>query len=357
LTFKAAYVRHTIDHEVIASSVYGFAALSLVPFILKAERNKIAKIVGMVSVAAIMFVALPLSLPLNDVPLVVRYPMMLIQNALVIVQQTGPCLSQLGGNKVNQEGYDKRLGEIREKNQLADVNGTVDLYPCLCNVAIAHGYEYKPRPVFQSYLAYRQPLTKLNDDHLRSDKAANTLIIQEMTDLYGYYPTLYDGPSWPDILSRYEPKSCQPAGLVLSKRAQPLKWELRPLHAQRAKLGDAIEIKDAENKIVFAKINVALTPVGSVQKLFFRVFPPTLETTTSSGEKKTFKAPSEIMKSGFILSPFAKSPEQVQEMFTNKRNSATDVTTFTVAESKNDFAWNVFAPDYTIELYELVVTP
>lgn len=355
LTFKAAYVRHTIDHEVIASSVFGFAALALLPIFLHVERRKAMKWVAGVTAAVLIFLAMPLSLPL-DSPLIVRYPAMLAENILRFCFRIGPCISYLGGHSTYLSDYQKRMAEIREKNVLPQIKGSVDIYPSLSDVLIAYGFDYKPRPIFQSYLAYRQPLAEINLEHLKSGKSADTLVIQEMKDLYGYYPMLYDGPSWPEIVAKYEPQSLQPGGLLLAKRVKPLTVSMQKVDEKTASVGEDVSLHPKQGKILFANVNIKMTPLGSIQKLFFRVYPPKIEVVTGSGTKGPFIAPSEIMKSGFIVSPFAQSPEQVKRLFVAEElanNAENDVSKFKLTETKNDFPWKVFSNDYTIETYSV----
>lgn len=356
LIFKAAYVRHTVDHEPIASSVYGFAALSLIPLILKLEKNKVAKLLGIGLIAIMTLFTFPMSLPV-DFPVFVRYPALLLSNLLGVAQKTMPSIAYLSGASTLRAKFDERMRDIRDDNKLPEINGTVDFYPVMCKVPLAYNLDYKPRPVFQSYLAYRQPLTKLNEEHLKTNRAAETIVIQQMTDCYGYYPMLYDGPSWPDLISRYEPQSCQPAGLVLKKRVTPQTVNQSALEEQTAKLGDAVSLEKFKDKIVFAKIDLKLNSLGALQKLFFRIYPPTIEAELADGSKKKFIAPSEIMKSGFIISPFAKTPEEVKRLWQSGSTGANQLTSFTISEQKNDFPWTVFEPGYSIKLSELKTPP
>lgn len=357
LIFKAAYVRHTHDHEPIASSVYGFAALALIPFILKTEGDKLAKWFGIGAIFCMTIFALPMSLPV-DAPVITRYPLLLTSNILSIFQKASPCIAYLSGTSDLNKKHEQRMAEIRNDNQLPAIETSTDIYPVMCKVPIAYKQNYKPRPVFQSYLAYRQPLVELNEKHLQSSNSADTIVVQKLNDCYGYYPTLYDGPSLVALLSRYEPQSCQPAGLVLTKRKTAREFELIPLSTTRAKLGEAIPLGEAtardasNNKIVFARVNLDLTPIGKLQKLFFRIYPPTIETDLADGSKKTFIAPSEIMKSGFILSPFTETPEQFEKLYGNETSSSLALKTLKLSE-KNDFPWSTFVADYSVELFEL----
>jgi hypothetical protein len=357
LTFKAAYVRQTIDHEVIASSVFGFAALALLPIFFKYEINKVTRWAAGIAVSIMLLVALPISLPL-ELPLLTRYPALVAYNFMEVGFRTGPGIAYLGGSKAFAEKHANRMQKIVDENKLPVIAGPVDIFPVFSNVAIAHGFDYRPRPVFQSYLAYRQPLTETNEKHLLSDKAAPTIIVQDLKDYYGYYPTLYDGPSWPTLLTHYEPVSCQPAGLVLKKRTTDLKSELKVISAKKFQLGKTVTLDPSENQIIFVKIDANLTPLGSLQKLFYRIFPPSIDVVLKDGSKKHYIAPSDIMKSGFILSPFVVRTDETRQLYDVKRDGLrnNEVASVTISETKNELPWNVFSPECSIETFELSIT-
>ncbi|MDZ4833668.1 MAG: hypothetical protein SGJ27_07790 [Candidatus Melainabacteria bacterium] len=356
MTFKAAYVRQTIDHEVIASSVYGFAALALLPIFFKYETNKVFRSVAGTAVAIMLLVLLPISLPL-ELPLLARYPLLVGFNFFQVGVRTGPCLAYLGGSKTFEENFKKRMQKIKDENELPALEGAVDIYPVMSNVAIAHEFDYRPRPVFQSYLAYTQPLTKINKEHLASEKAAPTIVIQSLKDCYGYYPSLYDGPSWPSLLSQYEPVSTHPGGLVLKKRLRASNAVLNKIRTTAFKLGEPVVLEPSE-KIIFAEIETKQTALGAVQKLFYRIFPPAIDVVLSDGSKKHFIAPSQILKSGFVMSPYVVSPAEFEKLYAANpgKSSLSGVKSVTISETKNELPWNVFYPDCQISLYELSIT-
>lgn len=351
LIFKAAYVRHTVDHEPIASSVYGFAALALIPLILKLEKSEFTKYAGIGAITVTTIFAFPMSLPV-DLPVFARYPALLLSNVLGIVQKTAPCISYITGSSVLPTKYEERMQEIRKDNPLPKLTGTVDIYPVMCKVPIAYKFDYKPRPVFQSYLAYRKPLLELNNEHLKTTSAADTIIIQSLHDCYGYYPLLYDGPSWIELLSRYEPQSCQPAGLIVRKRQAPRAVNLIPVKTLSAKLEEPILLQEFKDKTIFARIDLKLGAAGALQKLFFRIYPPEIEAKLTDGTTKRFIAPSEIMKAGFIITPFAESPADVEKLF-NSVNDDRQIESIKLLEQKNDFPWTIFSRDISVELFDV----
>lgn len=350
-------MRQTIDHEVIAPSVYGFAALAMLPIILKYETNRLPRWVSGIALSIMLLVALPMSLPL-ELPLVTRYPALVFFNFVQIFVRTGPCIAHLGGSPAFHKRFEKRMQQIKNENKLPEIKGAMDIYPVMSNVAIAHNYDYRPRPVFQSYLAYQQPLTRINKDHLDSIKAAPTVVIQSLKDCYGYYPTLYDGPSWPALITHYEPVSCHPAGLVLKKRMVGLKSVLTKVSDKTFKIGETINVDQSDGKIIFAEIDSNLSIPGWLQKLFYRIRPLAIDVVLKDGSKKHFIAPSEIMKAGFILSPFVLTPEETNKLCQLNLGglNSNEVSSLTISETKNELPWNVFSSECKIRLYQLSTT-
>lgn len=351
-------MRQTIDHQVIAPSVFGFAALALAPLFM--SEKKPVKAIAMISLASMLFLAIPANMPMPGIPPLLIYPTMLFGNLYETAIRLPQCALVLTGQSKNAEDYQKRMEIIKERNQLPDLPGTVDLLPVHLNVVIANHYNYQPRPVIQSYLAYKESLIEINQDFWAKDKAADYLVLQKMEDTYGYYPALHDGPSWIELLSRYEPTWCQPSGLIVKKRSQPLNIKLKPLASIESKLGEPVKIAAADKgKIIFAKINVKITPLGSLQKLFFRIYPPAIAVHLKNGQTKSYVAPSDNLKAGFILSPFVSTPEEIKTLYSDfistsgAEHKSNDVLELTIGERKNDFPWHILSDLYTIELFSL----
>ncbi|MBX9666414.1 MAG: hypothetical protein K2X93_02300 [Candidatus Obscuribacterales bacterium] len=353
MTIKAAYARQTIDHQAIASA-FCFVALALLPIAWKLDKSRLARTICGIILAISLFVALPINLRYNSQTNYFLYPSLILYNFIQLNARVEALINCVNGSSTFKNEYAKRMSKVKNDNELPEIKGSVDIYPCLCNVVLAHGYNYKPRPIFQSYLAYRKSLADLNATHLKTGKAADYLILQELKDLYGYYPMLYDGPSWPEILSRYQPIELHKGGLLVKKRATPLSYELKSLRRVPLKLGEKIDLsKDTGKKIVFAKINLPLTPFGSLQKLFWRIYPPTLTVHLKDGSKQSFCAPSEIMKSGFIISPFVEKTEEIQSLFTKSDAlNPLEVQAFSIVEEKKDLPLPVFQ-DGTVELFQI----
>lgn len=350
-------MRQTLDHQVIAPSVFGFAALALAPFFIE-TKNKALKAMALVSVASMLFIAIPANMPMPGIPPLLIYPAMLFANVYDSAVRLPQCLLALQGKSSGPEAYQKRMEKIKNENHLPALSGSVDLLPADLNVVIANNYNYQPRPVIQSYLAYKESLLETNKNYWSRDKAADYVVLQEMKDCYGYYPTLHDGPSWPELLSRYQPDNCQSSGLVVKKRTEPRQLKLETLETIEAMLGQPIDItssRTGKDKIIFAKINLKVTALGSLQKLFFRIYPADISVQLKNGKQESYVAPSDNLRAGFILSPFVATPEEIKALYsgTDSLHQSNDVVTVKISERKNDFPWHILSDHCTIELFSL----
>jgi len=348
-----------MDHQVIAPSVFGFAALALLPFCFTSGNSKKMRSLGCSTVVVMLFFALPLNIPLAGIPPLLTYPALLLGNVADTVARLPQAFRIMAGHSSIAADYAGRMEQIKEKNKLPQLDGTVDLLPTEISVILANGYDYHPRPVIQSYLAYQQSLLRLNDDYFHSEKSPDYVILQNMTDIYDYYPALHDGPSWLNFLSFYRPFSCQSAGLVLKKSPGKV-LTLRLKKTINADLGQAISLDDCAGKIIFAKVNVSVNPLGSLQKLFFRIYPPSISVLLKSGKSLSFVAPTEDLKGGFILSPFVCQPSEINDLYQSEPLpglAENMLSSMTISERPNDFPWHILSPKYTIELFTLEQTP
>ncbi len=348
-------MRQTLDHQVIAPSVFGFAALTLAPFVLK-EKRKAIKAFALISLTGMLFLAIPANMPMKGIPPLLIYPAMLFSNIYDCAVRLPQCLSILLSKSSNAADFQQRLAKIKESNHLPALDGSVDLLPANINAVIANNYNYRPRPVIQSYLAYKQSLLETNKNYWANEKSATYVVLQPMTDTYGFYPALHDGPSWPELLSRYQPHWCQPTALILKKRSVPGSFKLIPMKTIQAKLAEPIKL-EASNKTVFAKIDLKQTALGSLQKLFFRIYPPTLTVKLNDGKSESYAAPTDNLRAGFILSPFFLQPEEMKALYSTAidRPQANNVVEINLSERNNDLPWPILSDQYTIELFSLEI--
>ena len=203
------------------------------------------------------------------------------------------------------EAYAASLAGVRDKYPLPSVKGGADIYSWNQAVLFAHGLSYQGRPVLQSYSAYTPELAELNAACLRSDRApANVLFRIEPID--HHFPSLEDGRSWPELLTRYDSQGASdPAGmyLLLSRSAAPRTYHLTPLQNIPARFGEPVVPPSMTNGPIWAEIEINNSLAGSLVSTLYK--PPMLLLTVSLRDGGRFDSclvPA-MAQSGFLLSP------------------------------------------------------
>ena len=201
--------------------------------------------------------------------------------------------------------YEKSLGQMREGIPLPPVRGGADVYSYFQNILFANGLEYQPRPVIQSYSAYTPGLAKMNADWLRSDRAATNVFFATRT-IDGRYPSLDDGLSWPELLTRYDLKGLSdPAGtyLWLARSPTPRKYELHLLQETNVPLGTSF-LPPMTNGLVWAEIEVKKTLPGDMFSFFYKPTTLMVKVKLADQSEHDCRLVPGMASAGFLLSPY-----------------------------------------------------
>jgi len=227
------------------------------------------------------------------------------------------------GSDFKKERYEQRLKRIRENNPLPPLRGTVDVLPHNLTSVIAAGLDYRPRPVFQSYVTYTPRLAELNARHFRSTRAPENILFR-IDPLDGRFPSFAEGPSWLELLTRYR-ASEKSAGqfCLLKKRHVPGTYELRPLSTVRAQWGKSVPVPSCLNGPIWCTIKVRPTFTGRVMESLYKSPPARIHVSHRNGIQNTYRFIPGMAEEGFLLSPVIESKESFcRLMATNRRNEA-----------------------------------
>jgi hypothetical protein len=257
--------------------------------------------------------------------------------AMTNVSQNIRCLTHLRSNR------DSRTSEwyaACEKMALPEIkatlgNDSVDVFGYRQAYAIANGWNYTPRPMFQSYGAFNRDLCRRNADFYRSPRApAWVLFSLEAIDFR--LPTLEDSECLAEILRNYKFVKDADSFLLL-KRHTFDNPEARLLHAGNTVVGAPIDLSPYAKHDLW--IEVAVTPNLSsrIQSALLR--PPGLRVrvqTESMGpmplpgasEEIVYSAPVGMLATGFIASPLLETNADVKEYLTGIASKRVHTLTF-----------------------------
>jgi hypothetical protein len=139
---------------------------------------------------------------------------------------------------------------------LPALDGSVDVYPTEQAMVLAHGLQYRPRPVFQSYMAYTPALEAANAAALRGP-AAPDWVLFHLRPIDGRLPALDDAASWPELLARYRWAGVAGDMAVLQRRADPRPWHVEAAVPFHAVAGEWIALPAPAGDLIWLRASLA----------------------------------------------------------------------------------------------------
>lgn len=196
------------------------------------------------------------------------------------------------GTNYNFNASILKFGELKTK-----LEGKVDVYPFAGATIMASGMDYFPRPCLQSYEAYSPYLSELDAAHLRGQYAPDYVYfdIEAGPD----YPSLDDGLSWPELLTRYEPVGGD-FYLILRKSFIPRNFEKVLYSEGDIGFNQTIPLNAG---LVWAEIDVEKSAYGQLVGQIYK--DPIINIAISVGSKQPMlRLVPGSAKAGFLISPF-----------------------------------------------------
>jgi len=258
------------------------------------------------------------------------------------------------GTRALEAEYVSACADIRRQNPLPAIEGPVDIYPYNQDVLVAYGLDYAPRPVFQSCTAFRPSLAALNAAYLRGDRAPGTILFN-VHNIDGRYPTLDDGPSWPELLTRYDISAKEGRYLVLKRASAPRAFALAPSGEAVATVGEWLEMPTPA-PVVWADVDVRLAPANCVLGFLWRPVWPVLSVKLADGSEKAFRFVASMGRSGFLLSPLVEDIDQFALLAAGGATSALGgraVRSVRFSAEGGGAGRAFFEPEVAITLYSL----
>ena len=208
--------------------------------------------------------------------------------------------------------YADAVKRIALESPLPPLAGGTDVYSYGQSMLLANGLDWAPRPVLQSYLAYTPALAAADAAYLSRPQAARNILFS-VQPIDGRLGALEDGPSWPELLRRYEFTDLRGDTAIMRRRevgvAQPAADEPiadQPVSEGSFRMGDNIALP-AGTQPVWAKVDVAPTLFGKLASIVFRPAPLWITYRFQDGHQQAFRYISGMGRAGFLASPVVTS--------------------------------------------------
>jgi hypothetical protein len=297
LLFKAGYIRHD-GHVLISTFTLLVVILLYTPLLWRNLSAPAARGVCLFVVAAAVAVAWSSLARYQNISL----PTMYFWSVKTLPARMAAGVRLVDGTIDPVPPYESSLKQLRADYPLPVVNGKVDVYPFKQAVAFAHGLEYSPRPVIQSYVAYTPRLAASNAEHLRGPRAPDSILF-DVDPVDGRFPSLDDGLSWPELLTRYDVREVSPNFLLLERSEAPREFHFEPLGEVSASLGVPLDVPEITEGPVWVRINMRRTLVGLAMTHLYRNPQVFITVKLASGAERRYRIIPSMARAGFLLSP------------------------------------------------------
>jgi hypothetical protein len=264
-------------------------------------------------------------------------------------------INRLGHPESLRKNYEIYTGEIRDIYPVPPLAGNTDVYPWNQAALLAHGLAYRPRPVFQSYSAFTPELAELNAAFVRNGNAASNLLFELQTD-DNRFPSLDDGCSWPELLTKYDIADTTGPFMILKRSARPREFHLKPIGDLPIHFGEPVRLPATNHGPIWAELDIHQSILGSLTALFYK--PPMLQLAVSLrlGHRPPFRLIPGMARSGFLLSPLVQHNGSFVELASvdgSTNLAGLEVTSLTISAATGSGTTRCYQSPMHLRLYQL----
>lgn len=198
--------------------------------------------------------------------------------------------------------YEQRLAQDRKTFPLSPISGTVDLYSYDQSALFAHGLNYRPRPVIQSYSAYTPELAEINAAHLRGASAASNILFA-IQPIDGRLPAFDDSLSWLELLAHYRLAGTNAGFLHLTRIAAPQTFRLVQIEEVTASTDGKFLVPSSGSGLIWVTIELRQSLAGRMLLTLYKPSILKIFVILEDDSQMEFRFVPGMARAGFLLSP------------------------------------------------------
>jgi len=182
---------------------------------------------------------------------------------------------------------------------------TIDVLGHEQAVALFNHFNYHPRPVFQSYSAYRPYLSRLNADFYASSRAPDYVLVK-LDTIDRRLATFDDAEVLHLLLHRYEYVHSEKGFQLWHRRPGPFATAAiapRPLVELHTQLGRALPTEKYSGRPLWAEIEVRPSLLGRLRGFFYKLPIVNLRIENTRNVVTEYRMPLPMGRTGFIINP------------------------------------------------------
>jgi hypothetical protein len=295
ISFKSGFVRHDL-HAITAGTSLIIAILIIIISRISVDKRHI--IVLLISITAWAYI---------DKSYINISTSQVFENIRkTYVSSWDGLRSRMTESNNLQNRFEQSLDEIEKEYTVPALQGTTDIYSFDQAYLLASNNKWNPRPIMQSHMVYTPKLAQINEQHLRGNRAPDNVLFR-VQPIDGRLPSLEDGLSWPALFDNYNVTKLD-NDLAYLRKNQLINSSsaFDVIHHGTHKTGDDV-VLPITNAPIFAELDLKPTLLGKLLGIVFK--PPQLNLTLKFKDvtNKDYRVLSNMMQSGFFISPLVKN--------------------------------------------------
>jgi hypothetical protein len=334
---KAGLVRHDPVHDFLSSFAMAGFGLFLLPEMAVRFPKRRAAIVALFAVFVCVQAA----------PL---WP-----SAYAAGEQIVAALNPVRQKMRSDAQHASDVVRIRTNYPIPPLRGGADLFTIRQSILLASGTEYRPRPLFQSYVAWSPALSQRNAAFLRSDDAPEW-VLAEVWAVDEHLPAVEDARAWPELLARYDAVARAPTMVLMRRSRAPRTVQLRPLATVDAKWGERADLPRSSHPL-WVKMELAPTLAGRLVSFVYKGPEVRVNLSVEGGGEPGYRLIPAAAADGFLLSPIIEDPGTLQALDGGVVPPALRVRALTLHQKHAYIPVESYGPTVRMRISEVIFAP
>ncbi|MBX3749978.1 MAG: hypothetical protein KF897_07820 [Opitutaceae bacterium] len=218
-------------------------------------------------------------------------------------------------------------------------------------VAIYNQFNYRPRPVLQSYSAYRPHLSRLNLEYYASDRAPEFVLLKLHT-IDQRLVACDDAEVLSLLVHRYEYVLSEKGFQLWRRKAGPFDPGAiapQPLRTASLAIGQPFVAEEFSDRPLWAVIDVRPSLLGRLRGFLYKLPIVILRVKNTQGIKTEYRLPLPLGRTGFIINPVVEDIMSYMQFAGGKPDRLLHSLEIVIAPED----WVYFADHYTVKLSAL----
>jgi hypothetical protein len=296
MSWKHGYIR--ADGHVFAHYIACILVPVTFPFLLQDDgpaRGLKVALLAITTVASLVGTLIAVPTAITDAPAIWNYNCKATINNLKIA----------GDLKRNADADFKNIAPPHYLPAVRAIVGdaTVDMIGNEQAFVLFNGFNYRPRPAFQSYLPYTGRMARLNEEFFRSERAPE-YVLQKMDTIDHRLPSLEDSLSTRYVYYHYR-YLLEENTMLLWKRAEhdPSLDERELIETRKVGFNEPVAVPDRGDNPVWAEVVVKQSLLGKIRGFLYKAPILTMEVTDGGGFKNNYRIIRQMAELGFFAYP------------------------------------------------------